>query len=141
MKAYLDASAIVPYFTAEDTTLTVVRFFRTHTDSLHVGTFAAGEVASAVSRLRRTEHLSRANADAALSALDDWLGVGTEIISIIADDIITAALFVRRFEFALRMPDAIYVATCGLLDLTLVTFDTRLLRAARAIGVAVVIPA
>ena len=52
-------------------------------------------------------------------------------------DIRLAAAYVRRFDLALRAPDALHLAVAGRLDVPLGTLDRRLATAARELGVAV----
>jgi hypothetical protein len=47
---------------------------------------------------------------------------------------------VRRFDLLLRAPDALHAAICRRLDLTLVTLDQRLAKAAREVGIEVNVP-
>ena len=48
-----------------------------------------------------------------------------------------AYIYVRRFDLALRAPDALHLAVARRLDATLVTLDRRLTAAARELGIAV----
>ena len=52
-------------------------------------------------------------------------------------DVGVAALYVRRFDLMLRMPDALHIALCRRDQHVLVTLDRRMAEAARAIGVEV----
>jgi hypothetical protein len=52
-----------------------------------------------------------------------------------------ADIFVRRFDLMLRTPDALHTAIYSRLGLTLVTLHRRLANAARALGLAVIVPA
>ena len=46
-------------------------------------------------------------------------------------------IYVRRFDLALRAPDALHLAIARRLDATLVTLDRRLAAAAGELGIAV----
>ena len=52
-----------------------------------------------------------------------------------------ADAYVRRFDLALRAPDALHLAVVQRLDLSLITLDRRLATAARELGVGVEMPA
>ena len=52
-------------------------------------------------------------------------------------DIRLAAAYVRRFDLALRAPDALHPAVAERLSVPLVTLDRRLATAARELGVSV----
>lgn len=140
MTLYLDASVVVPLFVREPAHPIVLALLDRNPAPLIVTELAAGELASALSRLVRTRQLPLANAIDSLVAFDAWR-VGTCLSPAFESvDIRTAALFVRRFELKLRMPDAIHAATARRLGATLVTFDLRLASAAAALGIACTVP-
>jgi hypothetical protein len=64
----------------------------------------------------------------------------TEPIDIQPSDARLANTYVRRFDLLLRAPDALHAAICRRLDLTLVTLDQRLAKAAREVGIEVNVP-
>lgn len=140
MKIYLDASVIVPRFIEEPMSDTVARWIMSLDDTLVVSTFAAGEFASAVARLARVGQLDHETARVRLAAMDEWrlniASVDTEPV-----DISIAAVFVRRFELALRLPDAIHLAACRRHGFALATFDVRMTRAAHVLDIDVAAPA
>lgn len=74
MDAYLDASVLLPRLIREPGTPAVDKFLLGWTDGLIIGTFAAAEVASAVSRLVRTGRLGTADGVATLADFDAWRG-------------------------------------------------------------------
>lgn len=137
---YLDASVIVPLLVEQPTTAIVGELIRA-TPRLSLSSFAIGEVISAISRLRRTEELDDRGANAALGTLDGWNRNAFDRATIDDADIRLASGFVRRFDLALRMPDAIHIAVAQRHGHCLATFDQRLADAARTIGVAVLVPA
>jgi predicted nucleic acid-binding protein len=140
MDGYLDASVLLPQIAREPTTAVVDRLFRNWSDRLVVGEFAAAEVASAVSRLVRTGRLDAGDAMARLADFDAWRGIRTSPLDVDGADVRLASVYVRRFELMLRAPNALHVAICRRLGLTLVTLDRRLAAAALALGVAVTVP-
>jgi predicted nucleic acid-binding protein len=49
-------------------------------------------------------------------------------------DIVAVEVLIRRFELALRTPDALNIAMVQRMGAMLVTFDSKMAAAARAIG-------
>lgn len=136
MKAYLDASALLPMLIAEPGSGAVDAFMETADDGMVVSEFAAAEVASALSRLVRTDRLAAHHASACLADFDAWRATAAEDVELNAADVRLANLYVRRFELMLRAPDALHAAVCRRADLELITLDHRLATAAEALGVA-----
>jgi predicted nucleic acid-binding protein len=135
VSAYLDASVILPTLIAEAGSAAVDRFMSEEAEGLIVGEFAAAEVASALSRLVRTGALAEPVAAARLAHFDAWRVASTSDLDLQASDVRLANIFVRRFDLALRAPDALHAAVCRRADLLLVTMDRRLAEAARELGV------
>jgi uncharacterized protein len=57
-----------------------------------------------------------------------------------AVDVRLAAAYVRRFDLALRAPDALHLAIARRLDIALVTLDRRMMAAASELAAAVEVP-
>jgi hypothetical protein len=74
-----------------------------------------------------------------LSDFDVWRAT-TRQAEMHAADVRLAGAFVRKFDLALRVPDALHLAIARRLDSTLVTLDRRLATAGREIGIAVEVP-
>ncbi len=115
-------------------------FLDSRDGGLMVSDFAAAEVASGISRLIRVAIITPDNANVRLAAFDAWRAASAETLDLIAADARMANLFVRRFELALRTPDALHAAICQRTGCSLVTLDRRLARAAASLGVTVVVP-
>ncbi len=141
MSLYFDASAILPLLVAESASEAVQRFVVEAGEPLIVSEFAAAEVACGLSRRARTGAVTDTAAMDGLSRFDAWRAAFTTDIDIQASDVRLAHLIVRRFDLALRAPDALHAAVCRRADLTLVTLDRRLLAAAEALGIGVEQPA
>ncbi len=135
MGLYLDASVILPTLVEEASSQVVEQFIRTTSDQIVISAFAAAEVTSAISRLVRTGQLERQDTFIRLNDFDAWQAAATEPVDLQASDIRLAHNYVRRFELMLRVPDAIHIAICRRLDLTLVTLDQRMALAATELGV------
>ena len=141
MTWYFDASVVIPILVKERCSAAVDAFMSTLQQEVWVSDFAAAEVASAVSRLVRTGRLQASDGTACLSDFDVWRAAMTRQAEMHAADVRLAGAFVRKFDFALRVPDALHLAIAQRLDATLVTLDRRLATAARELGVAVEEPA
>jgi uncharacterized protein len=137
LTCYLDATVMLPILIKEPASAAVDAFMSTVQQELWVSDFAAAEAASALSRLVRTGRLQATDGAARLSDFDVWRTAMTKPAEIHAVDVRLAAAYVRRFELALRAPDALHLAVARRLDVPLVTRDRRLAAAARELGVAV----
>jgi uncharacterized protein len=135
LKAYLDTSALLPMLIAEPGSAAVDAFVEAAADELVVSEFAAAEVASAMSRLVRTDRLATSDAALRLADFDAWRAAATDDVELNAADVRLAHLYVRRFELMLRAPDALHAAVCRRTGLELITLDRRLATAADALGV------
>ena len=141
MSAYLDASALVATLVREPGSVAIDTFLEHYDGTIGVSDFAAAEVASAVSRLVRTNLITQEDAEARLSDFDAWRSIRAETIDLEPSDARLANTYVRRFDLMLRAPDALHAAICRRLDLTLVTLDQRLAKAARELGIDARVPA
>jgi uncharacterized protein len=137
---YLDASVMLPILIKEPASAVVDAFMSAVQQEPWVSDFAAAEVASAVSRLVRTGRLQATDGTASLSDFDVWRAAMTRAAEIHAADVRLAGAYVRRFDLALRAPDALHLAIARRLDVALVTLDRRMAAAARELGVAVEVP-
>ncbi len=140
MNAYLDASVLLPTLIEESASAAVDAYMLSGTREFLVSDFAAAEVASGLSRLVRMGLLEVSDALARLADFDVWRAAMSSPADIHTSDIRLAAAYVRRFDLALRAPDALHLAVAGRLDVPLVTLDRRLATAARELGVAVEAP-
>jgi uncharacterized protein len=133
LSAYLDASVLLPTLIEEAASAAVDAYMLARTQDILVSDFAAAEVASALSRLVRMGEAS--DASAGLADFDVWRAAMSSPADIHPSDARLAAAYVRRFELALRAPDALHLAVARRLDVPLVTFDRRLATAARELGI------
>jgi hypothetical protein len=141
LSCYLDASVLLPTLIAEPTTEAVYDCLGANGQELLISDFAAAEVASALSRLVRMALLSDSDASARLVDFDAWRAAMSFPVDMAASDARLAYIYARRFDLALRAPDALHLAIARRLDATLVTLDRRMAAAARELGVAVAVPA
>lgn len=137
---YLDASVLVALITADPFTERADEFVQTNSIGLIVSDFAAAELASAIARRARMDELTAAEARNAHSLFDAWVAKFTRWEPITTSDVAAATVSLRRLDLPLRTPDALNIATARRLNATLVTFDRAMADAARALGMAVVMP-
>jgi len=137
LRAYLDTSVLLPTLIVEPATEAVYEFLDGNNRELLVSDFAAAEVASALSRLFRMARLTESDASARLEDFDAWRGAITSTVDIQASDVRLAYIYVRRFDFHLRAPEALHIAVARRFDAALVTLDRRIATAARELGIAV----
>src|SRR6516225_8026277 len=128
---------MLPILVKEPTSAAVDAFMSTIQQELWVSDFAAAEVASALSRLVRSGRLQASDGAVCLSDFDVWRAAMTKPTEMHAVDVRVAGSYVRQFDLALRVPDALHLAITRRLDLVLVTLDRRLVAAAKELGIAV----
>ena len=134
MSVYLDASILVALFTSDALTARADTFLRKNPSVLIVSDFAAAEFSSVIARHVRTKDITKDNARLVFSNFDTWTARTTQRAPIGTADIIAAEVLLRRFDLALRTPDALNIATAQRMGAVLATFDSKMAAAARAIG-------
>ena len=132
----LDASALASLFVRDVHSAAIRAFLRTERPEVGVSTFAAAEFASAVGLRVRAAKLRPNQGHRTLALFDAWAASQARLLDVEPEDHRVAASFVRRFDLGLRAPDALHIAACRRLGLTLLTVDRRQAAAAAALGVA-----
>jgi uncharacterized protein len=129
---YLDASAIVPLFVIES------RSAQARARLLGAVPVASplslAEASSAIARRVRTGEILADDAHAKLKMLDTWAAGAILMCEVTGEDFVAAMGFIRRFDLALRTPDALHIAAAGRLSAKLATFDVKMAAAATALG-------
>jgi predicted nucleic acid-binding protein len=134
-----DASILVPLFVPEKASERVDAFLRKNMHSL-ISDFAIGEFSATISTKLRRADITLAQAERILTDFDLWISNnGTRVVTQ-ADDLVIATRLVRRFDLALRMPDALYIALASRLSVSLATLDRHQAIAGRTIGIRVLEP-
>jgi uncharacterized protein len=133
VSVYLDASILVALFTDDPFTARADNFLRTNALVLIVSDFAAAEFASVIARHVRTKEITPHDARIAFSIFDTWTARATQRVQIGAADITAAEAFLRRLDISLRTPDAINIAIAQRTGATLLTFDDKMIKSARAL--------
>ncbi|MGH6992609.1 MAG: type II toxin-antitoxin system VapC family toxin [Caulobacteraceae bacterium] len=134
MSVYLDAGLLVPTLVERPSSPIAAAFVRRPPADLVVSEFACAEVASALSRLVRMGALTWDDVEERLAAFDAWRAALAPCPIESADHAAAYGL-VRRFDLALRAPDALHLALCRRRDHELATLDRRLARAATTLAV------
>jgi hypothetical protein len=132
---YLDASVILPLFLRQSRSADAERLIVAGGHAL--SDLSCAEFSSAISIAVRTGRLPVGAAREKLAMFDAWVGAEAHLNELSRDDFAAATLLVRRFELALRTPDALHIAIAMRLGATLATFDERMAGAARAVGLSV----
>lgn len=137
---YLDTSAVVSLLVPDAHSILVRSFFEEQTPATTVSILCRVEFASGVSIKLRQGKLTEPFARRAVDLFDSWRARRAEAVDLVRADYELAGAFVRRFELALRAPDALHLAVCSRLDLPILTFDGRQAKAARELGLGLVDP-
>lgn len=131
---YLDASVIVPLFVVEERSAEART--RLIGATLNASPLSLAETSSAIGRRVRMGEIRAEDAHRHLKSLDLWAASAIAVCEITSDDFLNATAFIRRFDLALRTPDALHIAIAGRLGARLLTFDATMAAAASALGLA-----
>ena len=136
MTLYLDASALIPLFIEEARTQEAQGHLRGNV--LVISDFAIAEFSSGVARRCREGEINASGASTVFAALDAWTARAARRELLTAGDIGAAIGMVRRLDLGLRTPDALNIAIAQRCDASLLTFDVKMARSARSLGMTVI---
>jgi predicted nucleic acid-binding protein len=136
LSVYLDANVIVPLFVKDVFSPRALAFMAGQPTGVIISDFASAEFVSVLGVRCRTKALTIPQARAALANFDAWVGANAVTAETSSDDIRSAESMLRRFDLALRTPDAIHIALAKRMRAELATLDERMAAGARALGVA-----
>jgi uncharacterized protein len=136
LNLYLDASALLPLFIQESKTQRAHELLRGNV--LVISDFAVAEFSSGVARRARLEEINDSGASAVFGALDAWMVNAARRESLTARDVSVAIGLVRKLDLGLRAPDAINIAITQRCEAHLLTFDEKMARSARSLGLTVI---
>lgn len=105
---------------------------------LVVSDFAIAEFSSGVARRARTGDIKESDATVVFATFDAWIANATWRENLTAGDLVNASALIRRLDLGLRAPDALNIAITQRCGAHLLTFDAKMARSARALGVNVV---
>lgn len=135
MILYLDTSAIVALLAAEPSSDRLQAWLSAHeADGLATSRWTSTEVASALSLKVRTGEFTLAQRAEAAAGWQAWRD-GLLLLDVEAAAFETAAVFASRSDLGLRAGDALHLAVASAQGATLVTLDSRMAKAAPAVGV------
>lgn len=135
MSFYLDTSILVALWIAEAGTERAETWLRSVLGDVFVSDLADAEFRAAISRLVRMNALTDMQADELHRNFDRWKNDVAQPLETPSVDVRRAAHLVRTPLPKLHAPDAIHLATCARLRLTLVSYDSDLLQIAGREGV------
>jgi len=132
---YLDTSVLVALMATDRLTARAELFLADDPSLIFISDFAGAEFASAIARRFRAREITQADGMDIFAGFDAWRQQIPKIVSAISIDIACAEAFVRRLDITLRAPDALHIAICQRVGLSLVTFDDKMAASARMLGV------
>jgi predicted nucleic acid-binding protein len=138
VNAYVDTSALASALYNDVFAERSRRALAANAGSLSHSDFAATEFASVVARRVRANEFSIAQAEDSFRKFDATIGRILTRVPLDPSDIGAAERLVKRFELGLKAPDAIHLAVVLRLNLSLLTFDRGMARAASSLGIDVV---
>jgi hypothetical protein len=134
---YLDTNFIVALITPELLSDRAAAFVAAEPGPLIVSNFAAAEFSSVIARQVRTGERTRDEASMVLERFDLWANQTISRAEVTSIDIALATIYLRRLDLTLLTPDGLHIAMAHRLGASLVTFDRRMITAARILGVPV----
>jgi len=136
LSLYLDASALLPLFIQESRTDEAHGHL--HGNVLVISDFAIAEFSSGVARRTRTGDIKESDATLVFATFDAWITNAAWRANLTTGDLANATALIRRLDLGLRAPDALNIAITQRCGAHLLTFDGKMARSARALGVNVV---
>ena len=91
-----------------------------------------------MARRARTGDIEKSDAAEVFAALDAWIVNAARRETLTAGDVANAIGLVRRLDLGLRAPDALNIAITQRCGARLLTFDDKMARSARSLGVTVI---
>jgi predicted nucleic acid-binding protein len=102
--------------------------------ALIISDFAIAEFSSVVARRTRAREINHSGAASVFAALDVWTLKATRRETLTAGDVNVALSLVRRLKLRSRATDAVNIAIAQRCAATLLTFDDKMARSARSLG-------
>jgi predicted nucleic acid-binding protein len=137
---YVDASVVVAVVASEESSPAVDAAINATGTILLISDFALAESSAALARSGRIQGWSHPEMDQVFNELDAWSLFMTEPVQIAPEDVASATVLVRNQDLVLRAPDAIHLAAARRLDVTILTLDRGMSRAASLLGVPCINP-
>lgn len=135
MSSYLDTNVVFPLFVTEPATDAITAWLAAQDNELFVADLVIAEFHAALSRVVRQRIVTGEQAGNMRKLFDLWRASTTETVENLPGDIRAAIELVKSPHPRLLSADAIHLATCRRLGLTLITLDTDLQAIATREGV------
>jgi len=136
LSVYVDASALRPLFIQAQMTSRAHELLRGNV--IIISDFAIAEFSAGVARRTRGGEIDKSGAASVLAALDTWTVNASRREPLTAGDVNVAINLVRRLDLGLRAPDAINIAVAQRCEAILLTFDQKMARSAKLLGIPVI---
>lgn len=136
MSDYLDTSLLVSLIVEDDHSGAALAYLDQGPEVMTSG-WAAAEFSSALGIQQRMGRIDADDRAIAEARLDQWLSGTFAGAALVPEDATEARAMLRTTSMPLRAPDALHLVICWRLGATLVSFDVRMVEAARELGVPV----
>jgi uncharacterized protein len=136
---YFDTSVVIPLYIKEATSNDCQTFVNAHKGGLTLSQWTIVEVYSGFSLLKRTGVLQTADITLISTTLEQQTKLYFSLLALQESDFLTAKDYLAHNTFALnlRAGDALHIAVAQNHSLGLVTSDSNMVKAAKALGVSV----
>jgi uncharacterized protein len=134
---YFDTSVVIPLYVKETTSGACQAFVNSHKGQLTLSHWTMVEVYSGFSLLKRTGVLQASDMTLITQTLEQQSKLYFSMLDVQASDFLSAKAFLAQntFSLNLRAGDALHIAVAQNHSLNLVTSDSTMAKAARALGV------
>ncbi|MGL4441567.1 MAG: type II toxin-antitoxin system VapC family toxin [Bosea sp. (in: a-proteobacteria)] len=138
LRLYLDTSVIVSLFCGDSYQTRATEALSTDEHSIVVSDWTTLEFVSVVARLRREKRFTHEKAVELLATYNRWIDDFGEIIMLSPLDLAISTSWLSEMKLNLRGPDAIHIAVAKNASLPMLTFDRKMVDAARMLDVVVI---
>lgn len=137
MKVYVDADILVSLLSPDANTSRASAALGRGMLQVLVSDFGGAEFASVISRKVRMREIGVAEARSILTDYDQWIDTFAQVATLQTSDVTLCTHYLRRLDLALKTPDAMHIAIASRLGGAILSFDRKLIRSAKKLGVAV----
>jgi uncharacterized protein len=137
---YLDASFVLSLFAEDSNSELAEVWIANNRGKVAISTWAEAEFFAVLGRWRRSGRLSDELAAKIVQDFEAWKAETAAVLDTVPEAGMRAAQLTKNPVLKLAAPDALHLAIAMLNGLTLVTFDTRLADAAKALSHPAVVP-
>lgn len=138
MSVYLDVNVLVALFVVDPHNERAERAISGLNDDLFVSILSVAEFSAVIARRVRARDLLASEARTVFSNFDLWCASHTSQVDVDKMDLSAATALIRRLDLPIRTPDALHIAISARIGCALLTFDTKMAKVARALGIRIV---